>query len=208
MNYESMKKFVSEHKAQVTTLVACVMMFVVGFGTGKAFGHPNKTTQAEDSPANYSANSAAKPAAKSKAEDEAAGETAVPPSATVDKKATTVPDSAKPVDGQPCIIKGNISGSSKIYHVKGGSSYEKTTPEACFNTEAEAVAAGFRKAKRWFMKIIMESRPKKTAVASKNLTYPLPKDWLGLIKYLLLTNYENLVANIWLLSLIHKNLLK
>jgi hypothetical protein len=44
-------------------------------------------------------------------------------------------------------IKGNISGTSKVYHMPGGSFYNRTTPEQCFNTEAEAVTAGFRKSK-------------------------------------------------------------
>jgi hypothetical protein len=43
-------------------------------------------------------------------------------------------------------IKGNISGSNKVYHKPGGSSYNRTKPEACFSTEAEAQAAGFRPA--------------------------------------------------------------
>lgn len=43
-------------------------------------------------------------------------------------------------------IKGNISGSNKVYHKPGGSSYNRTKPEACFNTEGEAQAAGFRPA--------------------------------------------------------------
>jgi hypothetical protein len=43
-------------------------------------------------------------------------------------------------------IKGNISGSNKVYHKPGGSSYNRTKPEACFTTEAEAQAAGFRAA--------------------------------------------------------------
>jgi hypothetical protein len=43
-------------------------------------------------------------------------------------------------------IKGNISGSNRVYHKPGGSSYNRTKPEACFNTEAEAQAAGFRPA--------------------------------------------------------------
>lgn len=43
-------------------------------------------------------------------------------------------------------IKGNISGTNKIYHLPGGSSYNKTKPEACFDTEAQAISAGFRKA--------------------------------------------------------------
>lgn len=42
-------------------------------------------------------------------------------------------------------IKGNISSSDKIYHLPGGAFYNRTNPEQCFNTEAEAKAAGFRK---------------------------------------------------------------
>ena len=43
-------------------------------------------------------------------------------------------------------IKGNVGASgSKVYHKPGGSFYNRTKAEACFNTEAEAVAAGFRK---------------------------------------------------------------
>lgn len=46
-------------------------------------------------------------------------------------------------------IKGNISGSSKTYHVPGGSFYERTTsPEMCFATELEAQTAGFKKSSR------------------------------------------------------------
>lgn len=47
-----------------------------------------------------------------------------------------------------CKIKGNISSSNKIYHLQGGSFYERTTAEMCFNTEEEAIAAGFVKSSR------------------------------------------------------------
>jgi hypothetical protein len=47
------------------------------------------------------------------------------------------------VEGYP--IKGNAS--SKIYHVAGQSSYERTIPELCFATEEDAVAAGYRASK-------------------------------------------------------------
>jgi micrococcal nuclease len=48
-----------------------------------------------------------------------------------------------------CVIKGNInSKGEKIYHVPGGANYESTKPEKCFQSEEEAKAAGFRKAKR------------------------------------------------------------
>jgi hypothetical protein len=43
-------------------------------------------------------------------------------------------------------IKGNIGGSgSRVYHMPGGSFYNRTKAEQCFATEAEAQAAGFRK---------------------------------------------------------------
>ncbi len=48
------------------------------------------------------------------------------------------------------ICTGKIKGSSSmIYHVPGGSFYNRTTkPIQCFDTEAEAKAAGFRKSSR------------------------------------------------------------
>ncbi len=45
-------------------------------------------------------------------------------------------------------IKGNISASAKIYHLPGGAFYNRTNPEACFDSEEQARAAGFRKSKR------------------------------------------------------------
>ncbi len=51
-----------------------------------------------------------------------------------------------------CVIKGNISSGGKIYHLPGCASYDKTVidvsaGERWFCTEAEAAAAGWRKAK-------------------------------------------------------------
>ncbi|MDI4644741.1 phospholipase D family protein [Cohnella hashimotonis] len=44
-------------------------------------------------------------------------------------------------------IKGNInSKGDKLYHVPGGKSYDRTKPEQWFCSEADAEAAGFRKA--------------------------------------------------------------
>lgn len=45
-------------------------------------------------------------------------------------------------------IKGNVSSTAKIYHMPGGSFYTRTNAEICFNTEAEAKTAGFRKSSR------------------------------------------------------------
>lgn len=45
-------------------------------------------------------------------------------------------------------IKGNIGSSGKIYHLPGGAFYNRTNPEMCFDTEAAALEAGFRKSQR------------------------------------------------------------
>lgn len=47
-----------------------------------------------------------------------------------------------------CPVKGNISSKNKIYHIKGGAFYDRTQEEMCFQTEAEAIAAGFIKSTR------------------------------------------------------------
>ena len=139
MSYEKLKALVSEHKAQLVTVAACAVMFVVGFGTGKASKPVEKPTEYSD----YTANS------KEKLEETTTTATQSPPPSNNLPKNEEKQITGKPFDpNQPCIIKGNISGSNKIFHVKGGSSYEKTVPEQCFDTEAQAQAAGFRKAKR------------------------------------------------------------
>jgi micrococcal nuclease len=46
-------------------------------------------------------------------------------------------------------VKGNINAKgSKIYHIPGGASYDRTVPEQWFCSEEEALTAGFRKAPR------------------------------------------------------------
>ncbi|OGE73861.1 MAG: hypothetical protein A3I07_03990 [Candidatus Doudnabacteria bacterium RIFCSPLOWO2_02_FULL_42_9] len=54
------------------------------------------------------------------------------------------------VSGTQQICDGKIKGSkSMIYHLPGGAFYDKTTsPIRCFDTEAEAKSAGFRKSSR------------------------------------------------------------
>lgn len=61
---------------------------------------------------------------------------------------------ADPIPADKCVIKGNIGRSGKrIYHLPGQADYEATrinegAGEAWFCTEAEARAAGFRRAAR------------------------------------------------------------
>jgi len=46
-------------------------------------------------------------------------------------------------------IKGNINTrkGTMIYHLPGGTYYDKTKPEQCFATEEDAAGAGFRRSK-------------------------------------------------------------
>jgi micrococcal nuclease len=43
-------------------------------------------------------------------------------------------------------VKGKLS--SKIFHVPGGQSYDRTRPDRCYRDAATAEADGFRRAKR------------------------------------------------------------
>ena len=69
---------------------------------------------------------------------------------SVNPISTTTKNSLLPTPEGDCAgkIKGNISSASRIYHLPGGAFYKRTAAEACFNTEAEAQAAGFRKSRR------------------------------------------------------------
>ncbi|WP_029136709.1 sunset domain-containing protein [Nakamurella lactea] len=55
-----------------------------------------------------------------------------------------------PPSGGSCPAEAPIKGNadSMIYHVPGGEFYDRTNPEECFATEADAVAAGYRASKR------------------------------------------------------------
>ncbi|MCU0908875.1 MAG: thermonuclease family protein [Rhodobacteraceae bacterium] len=63
---------------------------------------------------------------------------------------TSAAPAAAPGD---CVIKGNISGSGRIYHLPGQEDYDRTginesRGERWFCSEAEAEAAGWRRARR------------------------------------------------------------
>ena len=78
------------------------------------------------------------------------GAPVVAPRATTASPAPT----ADPQESGGCLIKGNISSSGeRIYHVPGQQNYAATViteskGERWFCTEAEALAAGWRRAKR------------------------------------------------------------
>ncbi len=73
---------------------------------------------------------------------------------TTNKESSQKTENKKPVNNitgagdTNCLIKGNISGQKKTYHVVGGAFYDRTTAELCFDSEQEAIDAGFNKSSR------------------------------------------------------------
>ncbi len=81
--------------------------------------------------------------------------TTTAPSPTAQPKTTTAPPPIEAITEPTCMVKGNISISSgrKLYHVPGMEDYDWTEihldkGERWFCTEAEAIAAGWRRAPR------------------------------------------------------------
>lgn len=91
----------------------------------------------------------AEPTAEPAATEEPAAAQPVVAAAAPPVFATRTPRPITAADAQPCQL-GQIKGNrnSKIFHVPGGGSYAQTKANViCFETEAEAEAAGYRKAR-------------------------------------------------------------
>lgn len=126
-SYEGIKKFIVNKRPQLIYGVCFVLVFIVGYGTGKASYEKVSDTKKTTEQTNYSKNVVGEPETNG-----------LPPADTTTQ--------ALP---EKCEIKGNIgSGGKKIYHKPGGAFYEKTKAENCFSTPAEAEEAGFRPASR------------------------------------------------------------
>jgi micrococcal nuclease len=121
------KDFIKSHQQAIVLVIGYLLVASLGFGLGNlsAFGHEPPTILVEEvftPQGNYNSNISST-------------QTQVQPNNSV--------RSAINCDGR---IKGS---SSMIYHMPGGSFYDRTTkPIRCFDTEAEAAAAGFRKSSR------------------------------------------------------------
>lgn len=124
------KELVKTHQSKIVLTIGFLLTAMLGFGLGKIstvrLNAPEvKVEQAFDSPINNSQNSP-----------------------TVQSAVTQNANLSGKLDCK-AKIKGNINTKGeRIYHVLGGAFYARTNPEMCFNTEAEALAAGFRKSSR------------------------------------------------------------
>lgn len=131
LTYDEIKTWYrqKENKDKVVLGVSFVLVFLVGFGTG-SYVKQTRTVGAK-SQSNYTTSPAKTPTTKP----------AVVTAPAVAGASTT--------PASNCLIKGNISTSGrKIYHVPTGALYKVVKPEQCFNTEDEALAAGFVKSGR------------------------------------------------------------
>jgi hypothetical protein len=72
-----------------------------------------------------------------------------PVETTAASESIVASDWVEPVDGV-CPVSHPIKGNdqSKIFHVPGGASYERTVPERCYVSAAAAEADGYRPSKR------------------------------------------------------------
>lgn len=138
MNYEEIKEKFYGKKNYFAVALGFVLVFLLGFGTG-IFEKDHRKAPA--SLPNYTTNTE-KTVEKQAIETKPVNETPKAGEVQVLGQAT----SSAPT--QECLIKGNISANSKIYHVKGGAFYDRTNPEMCFSTEQQALDAGFRKSSR------------------------------------------------------------
>jgi len=155
LDYGKIKVWAIDHKKEFILAGCFVIVFFVGFGTGKFDKDAKRKQQIEKTNLNYSKNQ------QTPQKNNLGGGELVPAVPEVLGTAEQVVEKQSPVVAQPlktttvtaktekCYIKGNIgSGGSKIYHMPGGAFYERTNPEMCFDTEAEAQTAGFRKSQR------------------------------------------------------------
>ncbi|MEK7617808.1 MAG: hypothetical protein AAB410_01565 [Patescibacteria group bacterium] len=143
ITYDRVKKWGKEHKKEIYTGACFVVVFFVGFGTGrydKEAQNEKRKTQS-----NYSKtldNQQKGEAGKA----EVVGDTV---KNQTENNLSKIIKPAAVAGDKACVIKGNINSQGrKLYHVPGGAFYERTNPEMCFNTEDEAQAAGFTKSAR------------------------------------------------------------
>ena len=134
IDYEKLK----EKGAPLAIAGVCfVAVFIAGFGTGRVSNGEVSTSPAKRSLTNYTTNT------EDKSKLSANNNTTPKISSTEPSTKPTV--ETTPVDPNNCYIKGS---KSKTYHMPGGSFYERTNPAACFNSEEEAVVAGYKKSSR------------------------------------------------------------
>ena len=133
--------WVKENQQKIAIAIGYVLVFLLAFGLGRiTVSIPNPPEiRIEEQNALQDNNSA----------NGSGIQTQTVETSTNSPQAGVAGASFAPIDGQ-CSgkIKGNMGSSGKIYHVPGGSFYDRTDAEECFEVEAAAQVAGYRKSSR------------------------------------------------------------
>jgi hypothetical protein len=128
--YEEIKKSFLENRQNIALGVGYILVFLLGLGVGKYDQEWQKRVVRLQN--NYNTKS-----------------TNLQKETVVQEKGDEEAKVLSEDTNQTCLIKGNISAQGKkIYHIPGGSFYERVKPEECFASEALARAAGFVKSSR------------------------------------------------------------
>ncbi len=124
-----LQKILAHVKPIGITAACLVVVFTTGFGAGNMYSNNAVTSNAPTKRTlnNYNTNSTEKK--------------------TESKNTNTdiSPKTTQTTATNDCPIKGS---KSKIYHIAGGSFYDRTNAAQCFATESEAQAAGYTKSSR------------------------------------------------------------
>ncbi|HEX3095544.1 MAG TPA: hypothetical protein VHQ20_00305 [Patescibacteria group bacterium] len=132
------EKIKEKGKPLLIAAVCLVAVFSAGFGVGKSsVGGGSGNSAAEKRSLNYTT-----PAGDG--QNDNSNQNKAQTNSKTNTKATSAAAIAA-VDPNNCYIKGS---KSKTYHMPGGAFYARTTPAACFGSEEEAVAAGYKKSSR------------------------------------------------------------
>ncbi len=136
LDFEKIKERFNEKGKPLAIAAVCFLaVFIAGFGTGRVSTGKSSSSTEKRSLTNNTTNMGDK--------TKAANTNSAPKTST---NTNSSPKTAvAPVDPADCYIKGS---KSKTYHIPGGAFYERTNPAACFNSEEEAVAAGYKKSSR------------------------------------------------------------
>ena len=128
--YEEIKKSFLDNKQNIVLGLGYILVFLLGLGVGKYDVEWEKKVSRLQNNYNTKSTNLQKEAVETQKKD-------------VVQKTELAPVT------QSCPVKGNISAQGKkLYHVVGGSFYDRVKPEECFDTEAQAQAAGFVKSSR------------------------------------------------------------
>ena len=150
MDYEKIKSKFLDHQDKFILGGCFMLVFAIGYGVGSYY--KSKFSKNETNQSNYSTKTLFKQSSKAtltkpqEITDVQEVQAAPKEQANLQNEVlgiSTTTSQAKIF----CKIKGNISNNRKIYHMPEGAFYKRVKAEQCFNTEPEAVAAGFIKSK-------------------------------------------------------------